>query len=223
MSTNTIPFIQEASYAILSDIHGDLKALDAVLKEIERFEVQGIYVAGDLFFGGNQPLEVWHTLQRAKAECIRGASDTALTRYSPDVLPISHAEDKSRIQTFAKTQGALGDLILERLRRLPDRLRVPLPHGGEMLMVHGSPVDPLEEITHDLSNEEMLRLLDDDPADVVICGGSHVPFQRRIDDYLIINAGSVGQAPEGNVAHFSILTSTPSGVRVQQHYADLES
>jgi hypothetical protein len=80
---------------------------------------------------------------------------------------------------------------------LPTTVRLPLDDGGEVVLVHGSPSDPTEPITHDMSDEEISALLGDDPADVVVCGGSHVPFDRTVSGVRIINVGSVGEAPSG--------------------------
>ncbi|TNF62381.1 MAG: hypothetical protein EP303_04125 [Deltaproteobacteria bacterium] len=78
----------------------------------------------------------------------------------------------------------------ERLRRLPERERIPLVDGREILMVHGSPADNNREISHDLSDDEILALLDDDPADIIVCGSTHVPFQRTVEEYHVVNVGS---------------------------------
>ena len=116
-----------------------------------------------------------------------------------------------------EVRGELGELILERLRRLPSHVRIPLEDGGELLLVHGSPADPGEVLTHDMSDEELNALLGDDPADIVVCGMSHVPFDRMVGDVRIINVGSVGEAPgEPRVAHATWITSLPSGVEVEQ-------
>ena len=93
------------------------------------------------------------------------------------------------------TRDALGDLILQRIRRLPTHARIPLEDGGELLLVHGSPADPGEALTHDMSDEEINALIGDDPADVVVCGASHVPFDRMVGGVRVINVGSVGEAP----------------------------
>jgi predicted phosphodiesterase len=87
--------------------------------------------------------------------------------------------------------------------------------------VHGSPSDPSEASTPDMSDEELLALVGDDPADVVVCGMSHVPFDRTVADVRIINVGSVGDAPDGaegrpTVAHATWIESTPSGLVVEQ-------
>lgn len=102
------------------------------------------------------------------------------------------------------------------LRRLPFSIRHPLVDGGELLLVHGAPLDPFEEISVDLDDAEILRLLNDDPADLIVCGGSHVPFHRFVDNVQVINVGSVGQAPEGAIAHVTVITPKSAGVEVDQ-------
>jgi predicted phosphodiesterase len=115
------------------------------------------------------------------------------------------------------TRDALGELILQRIRRLPTHVRVPLEDGGELLLVHGSPVDPGEAFTHDMTDEEINALVGDDPADVIVCGASHVPFDRVVGGVHIVNVGSVGEAPGAGsrFAHATWVESTPQGIRVE--------
>jgi predicted phosphodiesterase len=108
---------------------------------------------------------------------------------------------------------------LQRLRRLPTHHRVALEDGGELLLVHGSPVDPGEAMTHDMSDEELSARIGDDPADVIVCGASHVPFDRMVGGVRVVNVGSVGEAPSSSgarFAHATWLESTPRGVHVEQ-------
>ena len=208
--------------AFLSDVHGNLAALDAVLAELERLGVKQIYVAGDLLLGGEEPLEVWQRLQALGATCTRGPSDLALAAVDPgSLVPIDDGQ-RRQARLFAKTRAAIGDLVAERLRRLPQRQRIPLIDGREVLMVHGSPADDDREISHDLSDEEILDLIDDDPADIIVCGATHVPFQRTVDDYHVVNVGSVGAAPEGKVAHYTVLTPRLSGADILQDWVSYE-
>ena len=89
-------------------------------------------------------------------------------------------------------------------------------------MVHGSPADPSRELGHDLSDDEILALLDDDPADIIVCGATHVPFQRAVAEYHIVNVGSVGAAPEGQVAHYTVLTPRMSSADILQDWVSYE-
>jgi len=211
-----------APIAFLSDVHGNLVALDVVLAELERLDVKRLYVAGDLLLGGDQPLEVWQRLQALGATCTHGPSDIALASVDPSSLvPIDEAQ-RRQARLFAETRAAIGDLVAERLRRLPEQQRIPLVDGREVLMMHGSPADSTREISHDLSDDEILALLDDDPADIIVCGSTHVPFQRTVGEYHIVNVGSVGAAPEGQIAHYTILTPRMSNADILQDWVSYE-
>lgn len=206
----------------LSDLHGNLTAFDVVLSELERLDVKRIYAAGDLLLGGPEPLEVWQRLQEVGAICTRGPTDLALASVDPkSLLPIDD-EQRRQARLFSDTRAAIGDLVAERLRRLPEQQRIPLIDGREILMVHGSPADPNSELSHDLTDEEILGLLDDDPADIIVCGSTHVPFQRAVEEYHVVNVGSVGAAPEGQIAHYTVITPRMSGADILQDWVSYE-
>lgn len=209
-----------APTAFLSDVHGNLPALDAVLAELARRAVDGIYVAGDLLLGGDQPLEVWRRLERAGAHCVAGPSEVALARVTPDALKPASPEEAARLTRFRDTRAALGDIVLRKLGALPYTLRLPLVDGRELLLVHGSPADPFEGITHDMPDEEVAELLGSEHADIVVCGSTHVPFRRALEGVEIVNVGSVGAAPEGAFAHFSVLFPKVNGADIEQTWVE---
>ena len=208
----------------ISDLHGNLAALEAVVNEFQCRDVKRMYVAGDLILGGqDDPMQVWNTLDKAEARCIRGLSDTALCAVNPDTLTPENETQEAKVAAFLKTRRGLGELLLERLRRLPDRIRIPMVDGREIVMVHGSPIDATTEMSHDLSDDELLALVGDDPADIVVCGSTHVPFQRQVaDDLHIVNVGSAGDAPEGKVAHFTVLTPHMDRTDILQDYLEYD-
>lgn len=213
---------EAAPIAFLSDVHGNLTALEVVLAELERLDVKRLYVAGDLLLGGDEPLGVWQRLQALGATCTRGPSDMALGSVDPGSLVPIDDEQRRQARLFADTRAAIGDIVAERLRRLPEQHRIPLVDGREVLMVHGSPADMNHEISHDLSDDEILALLNDDPADIVVCGSTHVPFQRTVAEYHIVNVGSVGAAPEGQIAHYTVLTPRMSNADILQDWVSYE-
>jgi predicted phosphodiesterase len=206
--------------AFLSDIHGNLPALEAVLAELGRRTIVDVFVAGDHLLGGAEPLEVWRRLQQIGARCGLGPSDLALARVDARKLVSNNAEDAEKARTFEHTQKALGELLLKRVSQLPRQLRIPMIDGREILMVYGSPKDSFETISHDLSEDELRVMLDDDPADIVVCGGTHVPFHRELDEIQIVNVGSVGQSPEGRVAHYTIVSPKVSGAELLQTWIE---
>lgn len=213
-------------YLCVSDIQGNLDALRAVLATAERRSFHKLLVAGDLVFPGKEPLETFRRLSGAGAIMVQGASDRALALLDPKALEDRARTDKerARLERMREVRAELGDLVLERLRRLPTHERLPLEDGRELLLVHGSPHDPFEAMSHDMDDDELLALIGDDPADVIVCGMSHVPFVREIGDITIVNVGSVGEAPDGadldageppRVAHATWIESTPASLQVE--------
>jgi predicted phosphodiesterase len=203
----------------LSDIHGDLDALRAVLAMAERRSFHKLLVAGDIVFPGPEPLETWRRLAGASATMVQGLTDIAVAKLDPDALRPQSDVERARLERMRATRDALGDLILERIRRLPTRARVPLEDGTELVLVHGSPSDPGEAISHDMTDEEINALIGDDPADLVVCGASHLPFDRMVEGVRVVNVGSVGEAPDSTgtrVAHATWIESTPGGIVVEQ-------
>ena len=99
----------------LSDLHGNLAALNVVLAELERLEVKRLFVAGDLLLGGEEPLEVWQRLQALGATCTRGPSDMALATVDPQSLVPIDDEQRRQARAFSRTRAAIGDLVAERL------------------------------------------------------------------------------------------------------------
>jgi predicted phosphodiesterase len=68
----------------------------------------------------------------------------------------------------------------------------------------------------------LIALLGDEPGDIIVCGGSHVPFDRSVADVRIVNVGSVGETPGGGYANFTIVTTSALGINVAQHVITLE-
>jgi predicted phosphodiesterase len=202
----------------ISDIHGHLDALAAVLATAERRSFHKLLVAGDIVFPGPEPLETWRRLTSAGAVLVQGLSDKALATLDPTDIHAKNDHERRRLDRMGSVRSELGDLILERLKRLPTHYRLPLEDGGELLLVHGSPVDPAEELTSDMTDIEINALVGDDPADVIVCGMSHVPFVRELDHVRVVNVGSVGEAPSGGdarVAHATWIETSASGVVIE--------
>jgi hypothetical protein len=181
-----------------------------------------VYVAGDLLLGGARPLDVWRRLERVRARCVAGPSDLALTRVPPNALRPLDAAETDRARRFRATRDALGEIVLRKLAALPLSLRLPLVDGRELLLVHGSPADPLEGLSHDMPDEEVIPLLSAEHADVIVCGATHVPFRRVVEGIDVINIGSVGAAPEGAYAHFTVLSPKVNGAEVEQAWVEYD-
>lgn len=210
-------------FLCISDLHGNAQALQAVLAAAERRGYARLLVAGDLCFPGPAPLATWRLLMTANATCAQGLGDRALAAIDLTRVSAKNEHESARLELLRKTREELGELIVARLGKLPPQVRIPLPNGAEMLLVHGSPADPTEGISHEMDEEEVSALIGDDPADIIVCGATHVPFDRTVTGVRIINVGSVGEAPGGAFAHATFIEITPTGVEVEQLSVPIEA
>lgn len=205
----------------ISDIHGHADALSAVLAAAEQRGYAQVLVAGDICFPGPDPLETWRRLAQIRAVLVQGTGDRALATLDTAKVVPKNPHERARLERLAAMRGELGELILTRMRRLPNAHRMDLEDGSELLLMHGSPMDPFEPFSHEMTDDEMTALLGDDPADIIVCGGSHVPFDRMVAGVRIINVGSVGEAPSGTDrtgqhADFTIIDTHKAGIEVEQ-------
>jgi len=186
--------------ALVSDIHGNLAALEAALAEIEKAAPDHILILGDLVQNGPRPGEVIDAvmaLEGAGAYVIAGNTDIAVADgdYSAafpwldDVPPCHRA-------VAEWTRDQLSDGQLEYLRRLPAERRVAF--GEELLLgTHGSPGSQTQGLPADLDPAIMVQRVTRTDARVIACGHTHIADIRDFGRKLIVNPGSCGYAFDG--------------------------
>jgi putative phosphoesterase len=166
--------------AALYDIHGNLTALDAVLAEVD---ADVILVGGDTVMGPF-PSETLERLRSLSGDVrfIRGNADREVYDEKPGRAP--H-------EAFEYARSRLSAEQLEFLRTLPLTLSI-----GPVLFCHATPRNDEEIFTQISPDERWAEALGGVDADVVVCGHTHVQFDRRIGDIRLVNAGSVGMPYE---------------------------
>ncbi len=168
--------------ATLYDIHGNLGALEAVLAEVP--EEATIVVGGDVVAGGDQPGETLERLRAlgARVVWIRGNADRELMPGEPGLAPPGALDD---------TRAKLTEEQIVFLYGLPPSVQI-----DDVLYVHASPRND-EDIFTELTPEERIAFLFTDlHADVVVCGHTHMQFERTIAGKRVLNSGSVGMPYE---------------------------
>ncbi len=209
-------------FLCVSDIHGQADALSLVLEAARaQFGWDKLVCCGDLLFPGPKPLQTWQLLVDHQALVTQGLVDRAIAHLEPESLKAQNPEEERRLNQLFELHEQLGELIVMRLGKLPVSARLPLENGSEMLIMHGAPADPSEYFSPELSEDEMNALIGDDPADLIVCGGSHMAFDWAVGDTRIVNVGSVGEAVGGGYAAYTLIESTPLGVGVEQYTIDL--
>jgi putative phosphoesterase len=177
--------------ALISDIHGNAVALDAVLADARRRSVDAVVCLGDLATLGPQPADVLDRLAERRVPCIMGNHDAALLdpararayRIAPALIDSLHW----CAARLARHHRAF-------LRACLPLLRMPLGESGEMLCFHGSPRSNVETISAATPGIGLDRLLRGSDADVLAGGHSHFPLLRMHRGRYVINPGSVGAA-----------------------------
>jgi diadenosine tetraphosphatase ApaH/serine/threonine PP2A family protein phosphatase len=173
--------------AALYDVHGNLPALEATLAEVP--DDATILVGGDIVLGP-MPREALALLQERGATFIRGNCER------PVVGPPAVAEDVwDEMAQWAHNQ--LGEDQLELLRNLPHPLSLEVDGLGSVLFCHGSPRSDEEILTAITPPKRLDPILDGVRERVIVCGHTHVQFDRLVGDRRLVNAGSVGMPYEG--------------------------
>lgn len=198
-------------FLCLSDIHGNADALKKILREADARGFDQMIVCGDLCYPGEGALEVWKILVQRRALCVQGVGDRALARLKPDSLQAQTNEGELKVKRLREMKDELGELIIARLDKLPQIARLPLESGHTMLIVHGTPVDPTDSFSREMTEEELVARLGDEPGDIIVCGSSHEQFEGTVADVQIVSVGSVGEAPGGTHALGAIIDCTPAG------------
>lgn len=190
--------------ALISDIHANVTALDAVLADIDSCGLTDIYCLGDLVGYGPWPADAIDRVRAAGIPTVRGNYDDGVGKRSGE-CGCYYATDQARQDgeaSYAFTAGVLDDARAAWLAALPDELRV-VESGVRVLLTHGSPRKINEYLLPDRSDEQLARLARDADADVVCVGHVHIPYHRAVatDDggqAHYISSGSVGKPKDGD-------------------------
>ena len=171
-----------ASVAALYDIHGNLAALDAVLAEVP--DDATIVVGGDICAGGEQPSETLARLRSLgdRVAWLRGNADREL---HPDEEGLAPAE------FLEQARSQLSEEEIEFLHELPETQVI-----GDVLYCHASPRNDLDIFTERTPEERIAFLFAGLEVPTVVCGHTHMQYDRRVGGVRVVNAGSVGMPYE---------------------------
>ncbi len=189
--------------AVLSDVHGVLPVLDAVLAQPEVRAADRIVVCGD-HAAGPQPVEVLDRLTSLhNAVLVRGNADRELVALARGEG--STAGEPYEVDLWAAAQ--LPPRHVELLAGLPHPVVLEVAGFGAVTFCHGSPRDDDEVVLVDTRMERWAEVFADLPGEVrtVVCGHTHMPFARLVDRRLVVNPGSIGM-PYGRAGgHWALL------------------
>jgi len=188
--------------AALYDIHGNLPALEAVLRDVRDADVDQIIVGGDVI-PGPMPRETLECLLDLDIplQFIRGNGEMAvLAQIAAGASgPVKYWGTASGAPPPAVVQDVLRwsatqlppELVRE-VGRWPETVRLSIDGAGDVLICHGTPRSEAECFTRETPEALLLPVFEGADADLVVCGHTHMQFDRLIGDVRVVNAGSVG-------------------------------
>jgi putative phosphoesterase len=204
--------------AVVTDIHGNLRALEAALARIEELGIERVFCGGDLVGYGPHPNEVCALIERRGIPTIYGNYDHAIARDEEDcgcAYLTQHDRDLGE-RSVAWTLEHTSQTSKDFMRGLPFDLRFPIGHA-DVHLVHGSPRKVNEYLFEDKPARLYERLAAAEGDPVLVFGHTHKPWIREYGGVLFVNCGSVGKPKDGDArAAFAVLAAAGEGIE----YAD---
>jgi putative phosphoesterase len=177
--------------AAIYDVHGNLPALEAVLDEVREEGVDLVVVGGDVVPGPMARESLAALLDLSlPVRFVRGNGEN-------DLLALHRGEEPTRVPAqFREVMHRVGKELLagqwSAIASWPATLEVTIPGLGEVLFCHATPRDDNEIFTRLTPEDRLLPVFGSTEADLVLCGHTHMQFDRTVGQVRVVNAGSVG-------------------------------
>ena len=189
--------------AVISDIHGNQIALEAVLMDLaQQPNVDQTVIAGDLCLNGPCPKEVLGIIQELQCPVVQGNVDIETVNEAPD-------KGVKKRSTVAWTREQIGVAGIDYLASLPKSHLVANPAGSDLLVVHANPLNQEDAIFPNAPDSTLEHLLGDLGTTVgaLAFGHLHIAYTRRWRNLLLADVGSCGVPRDEDVrASYGILT-----------------
>ena len=208
--------------AVVSDVHGNRRALQAVLADLRQFAPDLVVHGGDLAYGGAHPAEVVDQIRSLGWPGVRGNTDEML--WAPQSL----TDFAAKVPKLAPLLSRIQDLIPSMVASLgEDRLHWlethPMRYTHELFsVVHAAPNDLWTSPWSNASDEELQNTYGPLRAPIVVYGHIHISFVRRLPDMVIANSGSVSQSYDGDT-RASYLVIDGDNVMIRRVAYDVEA
>jgi len=183
--------------AVISDIHGNIEALESVLEDIKKENCSKIFCLGDIAMAGPEPIEAIHRIhalmQSKDFHIIQGNTDKMLSVFSFDTYNKILEKNAVMASAYLADSKIIADSDKEFLKNLPENEEIEL-YGIKILLVHGSPRKNDENIYPDMNINAIEEIIQGTDADIIFCGHTHMPCGYQTNtEQTVVNAGSVGR------------------------------
>jgi putative phosphoesterase len=193
--------------AALYDIHANLPALEAVLEDVRRARVDEVVVGGDVL-PGPMPVDTIAALRSldVPVRYIMGNGDREVLEHARGVETdwYRRAQESWRVPVaWTATQLTRADVDV--VASWPPTCRAQIEAIGRVLFCHATPRNDTDCFTRLTRDEVLLPLFNGLDAEVVVCGHTHMPFERVVGSVRVVNAGSIGMPFGAPLAYWLLL------------------
>lgn len=210
--------------AVVSDIHGNLTALEAVVADLQKHSPDMVFQGGDLAAFGGHPAEVVDRVRELGWPGVCGNTDEMLwrpeelTRFAERVPKL-----KKLMEIFAEMipwiRAALGEERIRWLQTLPNLLR-----HGDVAIVHASPASLWTAPFDNATDDQLRSAFGDLGAPVAVYSHIHRPFVRKLEGLTVVNTGSAGLPYDGDPrAAYFLLDGANATIRRVEYDCEAEA
>ncbi|MDD3012836.1 MAG: metallophosphoesterase family protein [Candidatus Gastranaerophilales bacterium] len=182
--------------AVLSDIHGNLDALQAVLIDIKSLDINKIFICGDLAVAGPEPVEtvdyIIELTKKYDVTIIQGNTDEMVIKSTGSPEDKYTPPNKIMAEAVKYAQKVLRADQKEFLMELPETYSEKIGNLS-VIFVHGSPRRNNEDILPDMPLEKVKEMIESTKENIIFCGHTHLPVIYHIGKQTVVNVGSVGR------------------------------
>ncbi len=207
--------------AVVSDVHGNLPALEAVLADCRSQNIDEIWNLGDFTGYVPFPNEVIELLRKSCSANIIGNYDLKVLSFPQKSAEWKIEKSGEKYISFEWNNSVLSQKNRRYLAGLPKTKKIKI-NKYSFLLTHGSPESQNEGLISTTPVERMEELAKIAGTDVVLCGHTHRPMVKKAAGVLFVNAGSVGRPEGDNRACYAVLHFTVNRLRVEHRLVDYE-
>jgi putative phosphoesterase len=200
--------------ALISDIHGNLSALEAVLKDADRAKAKQIWCLGDLIGYIPFPNECIERIQKKASASIVGNYDQKVIHFKKKKNEWKKSKKPAKFDAFEWNNQQLNPQNQTYLQSLPESIRLKIGKFN-ILLTHGSPQCIEEPVLPDTPQERLVELGNIADADIIVMGHTHQFMNRKIGHQWFINPGSVGLPVQNDLrASYALLDISKDKIKV---------
>lgn len=209
--------------AIISDIHANMQALQAVLADIKSKNCTDIFCLGDIALGGPQPVETTNFVMSQNWTIIQGNTDFYIANYTQEVYDFINSKFPVMSYAIEDDVKLMNEAQKKFLRELPAQKEIEISKT-KILLVHGSPRNNSEDIAPNMPLEKIEEIISGTNADIIFCGHTHTPCGYQTNTkQTVVNVGSVGRPMTSNAMPcYAILEFSDDGFNIEHNFVDYD-